>query len=248
MLEVRNLSAGYGPVAVLHGVNLDVHQGETVALLGANGAGKSTLFRALSALLTPTAGTVTFQDEAITARTPQDIAKRGLVLVQEGRRLFTQLTVEDNLMVGGWLARKTAAHDERLSLVYEAFPVLHEKRRQYAGELSGGQQQMLAVGRGLMANPKLLLLDEPSLGLSPIAVEALAGALEQLRDSVDLSILLAEQSAPLALHLSQRTYVLRNGEIVREGMSEEFRDLDSLRSLYLSGTVDPSPADEAAQP
>ncbi len=229
MLEVDELSAGYLGEDVIHRVSLSVAEGEVVAVIGSNGAGKTTLFRAVCGLHRPTRGTVTFQGERISGRRPHVIAKRGLCYVPAERRLFPEMTVSENLDLGAYPNRPAAG---RRALVFELFPRLAERHRQRAGTMSGGEQQMLAVGRALMADPRLLLLDEPTTGLAPkLAAEAYR-ALAALREH-GLTIVVAEQQVPLALGLADRACVLENGRVQLEGLSTELAANPDVQRAYL---------------
>ncbi len=231
MLEVRNLRAGYGGVEVLHGVDLDVGGDEIVALLGSNGAGKSTLNNNVSGLFRPFGGSIAFKGTDITGAASQAIVEAGLVQVPEGRRVFPNMTVLENLELGSYRrARKRRA--ENLGRVAEIFPRLKERLRQLAGTLSGGEQQMLAIGRGLMAEPELLILDEPSLGLSPLLVEELFGLIGRLRGE-GLAILLVEQNVVQSLALAERGFVIENGRVVLSGPADELRGNPELKKSYL---------------
>lgn len=236
LLVVEGLTTCYGAIEALHGVSFSVPKGEVVAILGANGAGKSTLLHTISGLLRPTAGRVTYQGADITHLAPHTIASRGLCQVPEGRRLFRELSVQDNLLVGTsgrkeW--RQSLADD--IAFVYELFPVLGKRRTQPAGTLSGGEQQMLAIGRALMGRPQLLLLDEPSMGLAPLVVERIFEALAELNKQ-GLTMLMVEQSAEMALSLAHRGFVLQNGWVAVSGLAEALRTDDRVRASYL-GTV-----------
>jgi branched-chain amino acid transport system ATP-binding protein len=234
ILDIKNVDVSYGRVSVLHQVSLKVYEGQTVALLGANGAGKSTLLKAISGSLPFINGEILLKGKSLKGLPPQQIAKLGLVLVPEGRQIFREQTVEDNLQLGTYL-RRNASRKELLKdreFIYELFPILHEKRKQIAGTLSGGQQQMLATGCGLMAKPKLLLLDEPSLGIAPLMIKELYRVLWQLK-SQGLTILLVEQSANLALEMSDYVYVLTNGHVTVEGESQELRENEVIEEAYL---------------
>jgi len=231
MLRVGRLQAGYGQVQVLHGVDLEVAPGEIVALLGSNGAGKSTLNNALSGICRPSAGMVEFDGADITGATPDAIVSAGLIHVPEGRRVFPNLSVLENLELGSY-RRGKAERSATLDHVFDIFPRLRERRRQKAGTLSGGEQQMLAIGRGMMAQPKLLILDEPSLGLSPLLVEQMFTLIESLNDS-GLSVLLVEQNVVQSLQIADRAYVLDNGKIVMSGAAEELAKDPGLRKAYL---------------
>lgn len=231
-LAITDLKVGYKRNQVIHGLDLHVDHGERVALLGANGAGKSTILKTISGLLTPTTGTITFDDNDLTGQKPSDIVDHGVVHVPEGRRVFPALDVEENLRVANY-RRGPARLKEGLEAAYSAFPILKERRHQPAGLLSGGQQQMLSLGRAIMAKPKLLLMDEMSLGLAPVLVKEFYGTLGTLF-SDDVTLLLVEQNAGMALSYCERFYVIRNGELALEGRSEDYRDNPaSLQSAYL---------------
>ncbi|NPA41440.1 MAG: ABC transporter ATP-binding protein [Aquificae bacterium] len=232
MLEVSDLSAGYGDVEILKSINLYVNEGEIVAIFGSNGSGKSTFLKVVAGLLKPWGGTIKFYDHNIEELPPQERVKRGIALAAEGRQLFLGMSVEENLLMGGWLRRKEIK--DNLEKVYSYFPQLREKRKTLAGDLSGGQQQMLSIGRALMAKPKLLMIDELSLGLAPAVVDRLAEVLKSIRDKEGISILLVEQEVSLALDISERSYVFDLGEIVEEGPSPELKRRDSIRKTYLS--------------
>jgi branched-chain amino acid transport system ATP-binding protein len=234
MLHIRNLSVSYGPVTALRSLDLDIEAGETVALVGSNGAGKSTTLRAISGLVTPSAGSIEFLGEPIGGLRPEAIVARGVVQVPEGRRIFPRLTVEQNLDVGAHSTR-AAPHRRRIrDEVYRLFPRLRERRRQLGGSLSGGEQQMLAFGRAMMAQPTLLLLDEPSLGLAPILVDEVAKAIAHFR-SEGVTILLVEQNAELALTLSSRGYVLETGSLTLTDDSAALIARPEIWASYLGG-------------
>jgi branched-chain amino acid transport system ATP-binding protein len=229
MLVVTGLSAGYLGEDVVHGVSFAVGEGEAVAVIGSNGAGKTTLFKALCGLRRPSRGSVTLDGEAISGRRAHEIARRGLAYVPAERHLFPEMTVSENLELGAFPKRPSS---ERRSLVLDLFPRLGERRRQRAGTLSGGEQQMLAVGRALMADPRVLLLDEPTTGLAPkLAADAYA-ALGRLREH-GLTIVVAEQQVPLALALADRAYVLESGRIQLEGSSAEMERNPQVQRAYL---------------
>jgi branched-chain amino acid transport system ATP-binding protein len=232
MLSVERLEAGYGEVKVLHGISLEVNEGECVALVGANGAGKSTLLRAISGMVRIMSGSIHFDGEDITRVPPFQIAALGIAHVPEGRRLFPELTVEENLLLGAWVAESRRFRAESLERVYTLFPRLKERRRQLAGTLSGGEQQMLAIGRGLMLRPRLLMLDEPSLGLSPLLVDQVFDALREI-SLQKVSLLLAEQNIVQALALATRAYVIETGRIVMTGPGHELLQAPGLREAYL---------------
>ncbi len=232
MLEVRDLVAGYGRAQALWEIDLRVEDGEIVTMLGPNGAGKSTLVNAISGLIPTWSGTVELDGRGLTEVPSHRVAERGIAVVPEGRRIFPGMSVADNLAVGAYNNRAREASDETLAWVHGIFPRLEERSRQPAGSLSGGEQQMLAIGRALMAKPSLLLLDEPSLGLAPIMVEAIFEVLRQINES-GVSILLVEQNAIDALNLATRGYVLEEGRIVIEGASSELLENEALRKAYL---------------
>jgi branched-chain amino acid transport system ATP-binding protein len=229
LLELRNVEARYGPVKALHGVSLTVGGGELVAVLGANGAGKTTTLRAISGTVRRT-GDLVFGGKALPRR-PEGTARAGIAHVPEGRGTFSDLTVWENLRLGAYTRRGGVKDDARR--VFGFFPRLEERRHQQAGTLSGGEQQMLALGRAMMARPKLLLLDEPSLGLAPIVVNEIFEALERMKRQDDLSVLVVEQNANLVLAHAARAYVLEVGTVVVEGTSDELRANESVRKSYL---------------
>jgi branched-chain amino acid transport system ATP-binding protein len=231
LLAITALHAGYGATEILRGIDLTVHERETVAVLGSNGAGKSTLNRAISGVLRPWRGAVAFQGRAIARARPAAIVKRGLIHVPEGRRIFPNMTVAENLDLGCY--RRARGHRaQNRERVYGIFPRLAERQRQRAGTLSGGEQQMLAIGRGLMAEPVLLILDEPSLGLSPMLVEELFGLIRRINQE-GIALLLVEQNVMQSLEVAQRAYVLDNGAIVLQGSAAEVRDNPDLKRAYL---------------
>jgi branched-chain amino acid transport system ATP-binding protein len=231
MLTVNNLSAGYGQLAVLHGLSLNLAPGEIVAVLGANGVGKTTLNRALSGVLRPRAGTITFDGQDITNAGHDAIVRAGLIHVPEGRKIFPNLTVRDNLLLGAYL-RGRATREQTFERVLDIFPRLRERLRQNAGSMSGGEQQMLAIGRGLMADPKLLILDEPSLGLSPKLTEDVFALIARLHAD-GLAILLVEQNVVQSLAVASRAYVIEHGRIALEGPADSLAEDPRLRAAYL---------------
>lgn len=232
MLEVTGLAAGYGTAQALWDVSLRVEDGEIVAILGPNGAGKTTLVNVIAGIARPWDGRVVLDGTEISSIAPQRVSGLGVAVVPEGRRIFPAMTVAENLAIGAYHPEARSRHESTRAWVEEIFPRLRERRRQLAGNLSGGEQQMLAVGRALMAQPKLLLLDEPSLGLAPIIVESIFEVLDQLNQD-GLSILLVEQNAAEALDLAARGYVLEEGRIVTEGPSRDLLDDERLRKAYL---------------
>lgn len=230
VLEVENLVAGYGRIEALHGVSLTLAQGELVALVGANGAGKTTLLRTISGLLPCKSGQVKLLDGDITNSSPDYRVQQGLAQVLEGRQVFGPLSIQDNLRLGAYANREGT--DERLQQMYELFPVLHEKKHLAAGTLSGGQQQMLAIARALMSKPRVLLLDEPSMGLAPLLVREVFRVIQRLKDQ-GIPILLVEQNARAALAIADRGYVLETGKISLSGKSADLTNDERVRSAYL---------------
>ena len=233
MLLLKNLSVNYGKIEALRSIDLTIAEGEFLALIGANGAGKSTLLKTISGLIRPKEGSIRYRGETITRWGSDRRVREGIAQVPEGRGLFGILSVEDNLLLGAY-TRKDKEIQKDLQEVYERFPILYEKRRDYAGTLSGGQQQMVAVGRALMSRPKLLLLDEPGMGLAPVIVEEIFDVLNRL-SAEGTTIFLVEQNAHLALTHSHRAYVLENGRIVREGPSDELLHDEKVKEAYLGG-------------
>jgi branched-chain amino acid transport system ATP-binding protein len=231
MLEVEGLVAGYGMTRVLEGVSLHVGAGEVVAVLGSNGAGKTTLNMVLSGLMRPRAGRVAFEGRDITGGSPAEIMERGLIQVPEGRRIFPNLSVRENLELGSY-RRAKVNRARNIERVFETFPRLRERMRQAAGTLSGGEQQMLAIGRGMMAEPRLLILDEPSLGLSPLLVEEMFALIQRLH-AEGLSIMLVEQNVAQSLDIANRAYVLENGTIALSGPAAQVREDPQLKRAYL---------------
>jgi branched-chain amino acid transport system ATP-binding protein len=231
LLEVEGLRAGYGPVSVLHHVNLSVEPGEIVVILGANGAGKTTTMRAISGTI-PREGAITFDGDDITTMTPEHIVRLGIAQVPQGRGTFPELSVEDNLRIGAF-TRKDSEIGLDIDLWFETFPRLSERRGQRAGSLSGGEQQMLAIARALMSRPKLLLCDEPSLGLAPLITKELFKIIADLNARWSIAVLLVEQNANLAMQIAHRVYLLETGRIVATGDSEEIANNDSVRKAYL---------------
>jgi branched-chain amino acid transport system ATP-binding protein len=229
LLELRDVEARYGEVTALHGVSLTVDDGDFVAILGANGAGKTTTLRAISGTV-KTTGQIVFQGERLHRRTPESMARRGIAHVPEGRGTFASLSVFDNMRLGAWTQRGPSARD--LARVFEFFPVLYDRRDQQAGTLSGGEQQMLALGRAMMAKPRLLLLDEPSLGLAPLVVREIFATLRSMNDR-GTTIVVVEQNAALALGSAKHAYVLETGRVVLGGAAEELRGDESVRRSYL---------------
>ena len=231
-LAVDDLRAGYGDVSVLRGVTLEVAAGEIVALVGPNGAGKTTTLRAVAGLLAPTAGTVRFEGHLLVGRPAHEVVARGLLLVPEGRKLFPSLTVQENLDLGAYLREAKARRAESLDRVFSLFPILGERRRQAAGTLSGGEQQMLAIGRSLMGRPRLLMLDEPSLGLAPLVADRIFDVVQRI--SVEgTPVLLVEQNVRRSLQIARRAYVLQQGAITLAGPARELLAHEDIRRAYL---------------
>ena len=230
LLAMRDVRAGYGPLEVLHGISLEVEPGEIVVILGANGAGKTTTMRAVSGMI-GRQGQVTFEGADISSTSAEKIVRLGIAQVPQGRGTFAELTVEDNLRSGAYVRRD--AVDADIDRWYEVFPRLAERRSQRAGSLSGGEQQMLAIARALMSKPKLLLCDEPSLGLAPLITQELFEVLKKLNADEGLSILLVEQNANLALKMAHRVYLLETGNVVASGTAAEISSDDSIRKAYL---------------
>ncbi len=235
MLTVSGLSVSYGAINALGGVSFSIPAGRIVTLIGANGAGKTTTLRTLSGLLRPAAGTITFQGEDITRLPPHRIVARGLAHVPEGRMVFTNLTVGENLAMGAWLLRDPQRVARNRDYVFSIFPRLRERVDQSAGTLSGGEQQMLAIGRALMGDPKLLMLDEPSLGLAPKLISTLFEKILEINRDHGVTVLLVEQNARLALEVSHDAYVLETGRVVLQGPSRTLRDDPQLKAAYLGG-------------
>ena len=233
ILEVRGLHAAYGPTRVLQGIDLDVAEGEVVALLGANGAGKTTTLRALCQMMVSTQGTITLAGQRIDGRATEQIAKSGVCHVPDGRGTFLGLTTEENLRLGAYARASRAGIEDDLAKVYDYLPRLKERHAQQAGTLSGGEQQMLAIGRALMGKPRLLLLDEPSFGLAPLIVKDIFAIMRRINQEERVSILLVEQNAKLALDLADRAYLLETGRIVLSGPSNDIRRDDAVRRAYL---------------
>lgn len=231
MLNLEKVCSGYGRMQILHEVDLRVGEGEIVAMVGANGAGKTTALRSICGQLRPTSGTISFDGASALGRRPDQLVRAGLVHVPEGRALFGTLTVEENLRMGAW-TREPGQIEDGLREVYELFPILHERRRQIAETFSGGQQQMLAIGRALMAGPRLLMLDEPSTGLSPKLTWTVLEAVQRVRDT-GVSVLLVEQNAKQALAIADRAYVLESGSTVLHGTGAELSGDDRVKKAYL---------------
>jgi branched-chain amino acid transport system ATP-binding protein len=235
MLEVNKINAGYGPITVIHDISLTVAKGEVVVILGPNGAGKSTLIRTIGRLMYCEPGKIIFEGKDITKLTTEQVVRMGMIQVPEGRRLFKTLTVYENLFLGLYFKYSSLESKKREALfnrVYELLPVLYDRSQQMAGTLSGGEQQMLAIGRALIAEPKLMLMDEPFLGLAPLVIKNICALIEQLRER-GMTILMVEQNARASLKLAQRAYLLELGRIVAEKKAQELKDDEYVRSVYL---------------
>ncbi|MBW8727904.1 MAG: ABC transporter ATP-binding protein [Inquilinus limosus] len=235
LLEVSGVTTGYGPTTVNRNVSLALGASEIATILGPNGAGKTTLLRTIAGLVKPRGGSVVFDGRDVTGQPPDVMAKQGVVLVPEGRRIFADMSVEENLRLGAYARRDQAAVDADVRLMEEFFPILAAKRRDKGGSLSGGQQQMLAIARGLMARPRVLLLDEPSLGLSPLMVKEIKAIILAIGERFGASILLVEQNAGLALGVATHGYLMQQGRVVASGPIAELRNADLMRDLYLGG-------------
>ncbi|MGA1068669.1 MAG: ABC transporter ATP-binding protein [Burkholderiaceae bacterium] len=236
-LTITDIAASYGAVRALHSVSLNIEQGQTVALLGTNGNGKSTLMKCVMGMVRPTQGSASLEIDGqhydLTKLSTQEIVNIGVAMVPEGRRLFPKLTVEENLLLGAYREQARPQISENLAFAYEAFPVLLERRKQLAGSMSGGQQQMLAIARALMSSPKLLLVDEPSVGLSPLLVSQTITKLKELKDRYGLTVLMAEQNFNQAMRIADYGYIIVHGEIVFHSNVEELKENELVKSFYL---------------
>lgn len=234
MLTVKDLNVSYGSIHAIKGISFEVNEGEIVTLIGANGAGKTTTMHAISGLLKPKSGSIDFCGANLCATEAHKILKLGLAQVPEGRRIFSSLTVQENLEMGAFIRKNTAEIADDYDMVFEHLPRLKERRKQLAGTLSGGEQQMLAIGRALMSRPKMLLLDEPSMGLSPILVQEIFSIIRDVNES-GTTVLLVEQNAKMALTTARRAYVLETGMIVMSGMADELMNNEQVQRAYLGG-------------
>lgn len=234
MLELSNVNVYYGPIHAVKNISLSIKEGEIVTLVGANGAGKSTTLKSISGLEKSKTGEIQFKDKRIHSLTPTNIVKLGISYVPEGRRIFSKMSVMENLEMGAYTRKDKKGVKEDFEKIFTLFPRLKERKDQLAGTLSGGEQQMLAIGRGLMSRPKLLLLDEPSMGLAPIIVKEIFSIIEDINKD-GISILLVEQNANMALKVSDRAYIIRNGEIEIEGNSKELLEDERVKKAYLEG-------------
>jgi branched-chain amino acid transport system ATP-binding protein len=235
MLEVHDLSVRYGVITALRGVSFRIAAGDIVTLIGSNGAGKTTCLRAISGLLTPSGGRVTFEGNDLTGCKPHELVKRGMAHVPEGRMVFANLTVRENLDMGAYLQRDKAVIRQSLEFVFATFPRLLEREKQLAGTLSGGEQQMLAIGRALMSRPRFLMLDEPSLGIAPLLVKTIFEKIVEINRTQGITVLLVEQNANLALEVSRYGYVIETGRIILENDSAKLRQDPQVKAAYLGG-------------
>ena len=234
MLKIDNIHVYYGAIHALKGVSLEVHKGEIVTLIGANGAGKSTTLRTVSGLLAPKSGSISFLGENIAGMPAHEIVKHGISQVPEGRRIFAEMSVQENLEMGAFTRKDKAGVEKDFEIVYNRFPRLKERRKQQAGTLSGGEQQMLAMGRALMSRPKLLLLDEPSMGLAPLLIKEIFSIIEDINRE-GTTVLLVEQNANMALSIAHRAYVMETGRITLQGAAKELAASEDVRKAYLGG-------------
>nr|WP_216367686.1 ABC transporter ATP-binding protein [Geobacillus sp. DSP4a] len=234
VLKVEAIDVFYGNIHALKGVSLEVNKGEIVTLIGANGAGKTTLLKTISGLLKPKSGDIVYEGASIAGKAAQTIVKQGISHVPEGRRVFANMTVEENLELGAFLRKDKDGIQQDFAKVFQLFPRLEERRKQLAGTLSGGEQQMLAIGRALMARPKLLLLDEPSMGLAPLLVKTIFRIIQEINES-GTTILLVEQNAHMALSIADRAYVIESGRVVLSGAASELQASEQVKQAYLGG-------------
>jgi branched-chain amino acid transport system ATP-binding protein len=234
MLKIEDIHVYYGNIHALKGVSLDIHQGEIVTLIGANGAGKSTLLKTISGLLKPKSGKIEYENQSIMGKPAQAIVKMGISHVPEGRRIFANMSVQENLELGAFLRKDKEEIMKDYEKVFQLFPRLKERWKQQAGTLSGGEQQMLAMGRALMARPKLLLLDEPSMGLAPLLVKTIFRIIQEINET-GTTILLVEQNANMALSVADRAYVIETGKVVLSGTPDELNESDQIKHAYLGG-------------
>ena len=233
LLQVRNIETYYGPIMAIKGVSLDVEEGDIVTILGANGAGKTTILKTISGVMDPEKGTIEFMDQRIDGMNPDKIVRMGITQVPEGREVFHDLTVKENLMMGAYLRKDRAAAQKDLDTVHDYFPVLKARSSQLGGNMSGGEQQMLAIGRAIMAKPKLQLLDEPSLGLAPFLIKEIFQIIKRINEEQKTAILLVEQNALMALSLARIGYVLELGRIVMEDTCKELMENEDVKEFYL---------------
>ena len=237
MLEIKKVETFYEKIQALRGVDINVKEGEIVSLIGSNGAGKSTLLMTVSGVHKAKVGTITFEGKNIEKEEPHNIVNLGISQVPEGRRIFSKLTVEENLRLGSYAYEKGKHYDRDIKSIFDLFPVLNDRKKQRGGTLSGGEQQMLAIGRSLMSNPKMLLLDEPSLGIAPKLVNQIFVAIRNINKEKKVTIFLVEQNAKKALELADRAYVLVNGKVSMEGTGKDLLNNDDVKSAYLEGAA-----------
>ncbi len=233
LLDIRNIETYYGPIMAIRGATLKVDEGIIVTILGANGAGKTTILRTISGAMDPRKGTITYDGKSIVGLDPADIVEMGIAHVPEGREVFPHMTVRENLLMGAYLRWKSPTISEELEMVYGYFPVLKKLNKRHAGNLSGGEQQMLAISRGLMSDPRILLLDEPSLGLSPLLVEEIFNIIKRLNKEQNVTILLVEQNARMALSVADYGYALEMGRIMMDGTAKRLEENEDIREFYL---------------
>ena len=233
LLNIEKINAGYGEIQVLHDISMQVNEGEVVSIIGANGAGKSTLLKTISGLIIPSAGKIEFADETISGMSPDEIVDRALIHVPEGRRLFSLMSVYENLEMGGYSKNAKPNFKKNLDAVHHLFPRLQEREKQLAGTLSGGEQQMVAIGRGIMAQPRILMLDEPSLGLAPVLKKDIFAAIKKIADDHGTTIVLVEQDVVNSLAISDRAYVMEQGQVVLDGSSEELLGDPHIKKAFL---------------
>ena len=241
MLEIKKVETFYDKIQALRGVDISVKEGEIVSLIGSNGAGKSTLLMTVSGVHKAKVGTITFEGKNIEKEEPHNIVNLGISQVPEGRRIFSKLTVEENLRLGSYAYEKGKHYDRDIKSIFDLFPVLNDRKKQRGGTLSGGEQQMLAIGRSLMSNPKMLLLDEPSLGIAPKLVNQIFVAIKNINKEKKVTIFLVEQNAKKALELADRAYVLVNGKVSMQGTGKDLLNNDDVKSAYLEGAAKTSP-------
>ena len=246
LLSARNLETWYGPVRALHGVALEVHEGQIVAVLGANGAGKTTLLNTIAGVLSPTKGSISLNGQRIDGRDADEVARNGVILVPEGRQVFPFLTVAENLAMGAYARAKGPEVDRDREQVFEWFPRLKERQRQAAGLLSGGEQQMVAIGRAYMGRPKLLLLDEPSLGLSPLFTKEIFAIVRRIREQTGIAVLVVEQNAAIALASADHGYVLELGRVVASDSCAALAQRQDIKDFYLGGPSHGAPGSASA--
>ncbi len=232
MLVINNISASYGAITALRSVSFDIKEGELVALIGVNGAGKSTLLKTIAGVLRPTQGKIVFQGESLIGRSPEEIIRRGIAMVPEGRDIFASLTVEENLRLGAFIRHNRSEYERDLNQIFHLFPILNERFHQLGGTLSGGEQQQLAIGRALMSHPKLLMLDEPSLGLAPALVDQIFDLIRVLHQQ-GTTILLVEQNVDRSLEIADRAYLLHTGQVQTSGTPQQLRSQVDIKSVYL---------------